>query len=193
MQNLFSNIGLNLPSADASFDAGCEPVRAASTLAPPLSDLMTLVAQGNRDAFEKIYEALFARCHAYAARLVDGAQAIETVLEESFLLLWQEAGQFSPLRDSVTGWMHERVRRAAAASGRTCVATPDLLRALSPGSQIANALQNIGEAERQMIAMAFFQGIGFEEIADRLALPVTEVKARLQTATGLLRKALASH
>jgi RNA polymerase sigma-70 factor, ECF subfamily len=162
-------------------------------LAPPLSDLMVLVAQGDRQAFEKIYDVLFARCHAYAARLVDGAQALETVLEESFLLLWQEAGQFSPLRDSVTGWMHERVRRAVAASGCTCLATPDLLQALSPGSQIANALQNIGELERQMIAMAFFQGIGFEEIADRLALPVREVTTRLHAATGLLRKELASH
>jgi RNA polymerase sigma-70 factor, ECF subfamily len=195
MQNIVGGLTTGTPAADVGFDASAEPCRAASTLAPLLSDLMILVARGDRQAFEKIYDALFARCHACAAQLLEQSQAhvIETVLEESFLLLWQEAGQFSPLRDSVTGWMHERVRRAAAASGSACLATPDLLQTLSPNSQVATVLQTLDEGERQMIAMAFLQGISFEEIADRMALPANEVRTRLQTATSRLRKALASH
>jgi RNA polymerase sigma-70 factor (ECF subfamily) len=57
---------------------------------------------------------------------------------------------------------------------------------------VAVALQNLAEAERELIELSFFRGLSHAEIARTLHLPLGTVKTRIASALRKLRHSLGS-
>ena len=90
---------------------------------PSLERLLELVAQGDREAFEKLYDEVAGTVFGLAKRiLVDPARAQE-VAQEVLIEVWQKAGDYQPRRASAITWIAVMTRRRAIDAVRSSEAS----------------------------------------------------------------------
>ena len=87
--------------------------------------LLVQTAQGDQDAFARMYDLLSPRVFGLILRvLVDRAQS-EEVLQEVFLEVWQSAGRFAPNRGQGRSWILTIAHRRAVDRVRSAQASTD--------------------------------------------------------------------
>lgn len=168
---------------------------------PADPELVARVARGDREALAALWDRHAPQCLAIAARVLGDRAEGEDVLQEVFVRIWEEPDRYSPARGSVGAWLMstvrsraiDRLRRRGArerATERAGEAAPRF--ALAPGrpsSTVAMAVELLPGDQRQVIELAYFEGLTQTEIAERLALPLGTVKSRLRLGMGKLREA----
>ena len=180
-----------------------------SRRANDVDEALVRVADGDREAFAVVYDALSARVFGLVLRvLVDRSQA-EEVTQEVFVDMWRKAPTFDPARGSSVGWAlalaHskavDRVRSSQSQRDRDerigirDSAVPfdvvsETVDVLVEGSRVREALATLTEAHREAIVLAYFGGLTQTEIAERLDAPLGTVKTRLRDGMIRLRAAL---
>jgi RNA polymerase sigma-70 factor (ECF subfamily) len=168
--------------------------------------LLVQTAQGDQDAFARMYDVLSPRVFGLILRvLVDRAQS-EEVLQEVFLEVWQSAGRFAPNRGQGRSWVltiaHrravDRVRSAQASTDRDArIGIRDLDVAYDgvaeqvelkiEGERIAAALSSLPEAQREALTLAYYGGYSQSEIAALVGAPLGTVKTRMRDGLSRLR------
>jgi RNA polymerase sigma-70 factor, ECF subfamily len=168
--------------------------------------LLVQTAQGDQDAFARMYDLLSPRVFGLILRvLVDRAQS-EEVLQEVFLEVWQSAGRFAPNRGQGRSWIltiaHrravDRVRSAQASTDRDArIGIRDLDVAYDgvaeqvelkiEGERIAAALSSLPEAQREALTLAYYGGYSQSEIAALVGAPLGTVKTRMRDGLSRLR------
>lgn len=89
-----------------------------------ISELMTRVAQGDRDAFGQLYRATSATLFGIVLRINrDRAQA-EDVLQEVYLSVWRQASAFDRHQGQAMAWLTTIARHRAIDSLRRKAAQP---------------------------------------------------------------------
>ena len=179
------------------------PMEGASA-ASDLGDLLGLCARGDQNAFAQLYDAVAARVHGLAVRVVrDPAQA-EEVAQEAFLEIWKNAGRFDPAKGSPLGWLltivHrksvDRVRSAEASTRRDTTynrenqavdhdSTAEAAQASLEARRVRAALGSLTPVQREALELAYFGGYTHTEVATMLDLPVGTAKTRIRD--GLIR------
>ena len=179
------------------------PLEGASA-APDLADLLRRCGRGDQHAFALLYDAVSARVHGLAVRVVrDPAQA-EEVAQEAFLEIWKNSGRFDPAKGSPLGWLltivHrksvDRVRSAEASTRRDTTyhqgsqsvehdSTAEAAHASMEARRVRQALDSLTEVQREALELAFFKGYTHTEVATMLDLPVGTAKTRIRD--GLIR------
>lgn len=176
-----------------------------------VATLLSRVARGDRAAYETLYHRLYPRIYGFVwRRLRDPSLAEETVVDV-FVELWKNAGRFrgeSRATTWVFGIAHFKcmaASRAARRSKRSAVvateneileAMPDpldgedLLAARERVSQVKTALLALPEGQREVVELAFVEGLGYGEIAERLGVAEGTVKTRISRARSMLRRLL---
>ena len=172
--------------------------------APDLADLLKLCGRGDQNAFAQLYDAVAARAHGLAVRVVrDPAQA-EEVAQEAFLEIWKNSGRFDPAKGSPLGWLltivHrksvDRVRSAEASTRRDTTynqhnqpvehdSTAEAAQASLEARRVRAALESLTPIQRQALELAYFGGYTHTEVATMLDLPVGTAKTRIRD--GLIR------
>jgi RNA polymerase sigma-70 factor (ECF subfamily) len=146
--------------------------------------------------------------------LRDQDEAEEVVLE-TFTAAWQRVGSLTDEHDALLPWLLriarnraiDRLRRRrrwrlklarAEAFGELPadqVRAPEVNEAAQPGwhvhESVHAALERLPAEQREVVRLAYFQGLTHSEIAARLELPMGTVKTRLRLAFDKLRTALA--
>jgi RNA polymerase sigma-70 factor (ECF subfamily) len=171
-----------------------------------LAALIQRIAAGDRAAFKHVYDTHSPRLYAVAVRITrQGALAADAV-QDAFLQLWRNAGQFDTARGNPEAWLVSLVRYRALDIARRRVrevsdeeapeqidTDPDPLARLA-SSQDAAALHScLGalEAERRrLLSLAFVEGLSHSEVADRLQLPLGTVKSWIRRSLQSLRLCL---
>jgi RNA polymerase sigma-70 factor (ECF subfamily) len=168
--------------------------------------LLVQTAQGDQDAFARMYDLLSPRVFGLILRvLVDRAQS-EEVLQEVFLEVWQSAGRFAPNRGQGRSWVltiaHrravDRVRSAQASTDRDArIGMRDLDVAYDGVAEqvelkiewerIAAALSSLPEAQREALTLAYYGGYSQSEIAALVGAPLGTVKTRMRDGLSRLR------
>ncbi|HWT32403.1 MAG TPA: ECF RNA polymerase sigma factor SigK [Microbacterium sp.] len=163
-------------------------------------------ADGDRDAFTQLYDTLAPRVFGLILRvLVDRAQS-EEVLQEVFLEVWQSAARFAPKKGQGRTWVltiaHrraiDRVRSAQAGSDRDVRAglrdlasapasVADEVETRMEAEQVASALRQLPEAQREALALAYYGGYSQSEIAALTGTPLGTVKTRMRDGLSRLR------
>lgn len=174
--------------------------------APPVTpdDLMRLVAKGDEDAFEALYDLVAPRVYGLARRVLrDPAQA-EEIAQEALVDVWRLAARFDPGRASAIAWIMtlthrravdrvrssqsrtERETRAAAAQGEIPFddVTEETLGRLER-QQLRRCLRTLSELQRESIALAFYGGLTYPQVAATLDVALGTVKTRMRD--GLIR------
>jgi RNA polymerase sigma-70 factor (ECF subfamily) len=171
-------------------------------------DLVAAMARGDGQALGVLYDRHSATLLATAVRILGNQREAEDLVHDVLMEAWQKSGDYDRARGSVRTWLLVRLRSRALdrwrRAGRTRTLTMedsnqgDLspVDTSDPGqsidhARVRRAVQELPEAQRQVLELAYFEGLSSTEIAERLAIPVGTVKSR--TAAGLAKLRAAIH
>jgi RNA polymerase sigma-70 factor (ECF subfamily) len=171
------------------------------------TELLRQMGQGNRGAFELFYERFAALVFSFAMRLVQERSAAEDLLQEVFLQIWRDAGNYSPDRGTPEAWIititrsraidrMRSIRRRdksfvpmAGAGGKEYDGKVESGAAASDARIMVNsALAELPPLQRTVLELAYFDGLSQSEIAGRLKEPLGTVKTRMRAAITRLRE-----
>lgn len=176
-----------------------------------VATLLARVATGDRAAYDALYRRLYPRVYAFVLRRLRDPSLAEETTVEVFFELWKNAGRFrgeSRAATWVFGIAHFKclaASRAARRSKRSAViatdsevleAFPDrmdpedALAARERVGQVKVALGMLPEGQREVVELAFVEGLGYGEIAERLGVAEGTVKTRISRARSMLRRLL---
>lgn len=175
------------------------------TLNPEL-EWVQRIAEGDRDAFEKLYTTYQTRLFRYLLRMVGDTGTAEELTNDTMVTVWKAAGTFKGQSKPST-WLFAIARNkalnamrglrpmmvevetamAVAASGESAeqtVSRGDLQTAMK------QALQQLSAEHREVIELTFYQELSYQEIAEIMQCPVNTVKTRMFYAKKKLQEAL---
>jgi RNA polymerase sigma-70 factor, ECF subfamily len=161
--------------------------------------LVAAMAEGDRGALAKLYQRHGGLLLGLALRIVRERREAEDLLHDVFLEAWRSARDFDPKRGRVRTWLairmrsrcldHQksaRVSRNAGDAGLEVVA--DEREQASPDHErVRGALGGLGNDQRRVVELAYFDGLSCSEIAARIAIPIGTVKSRLAAGLRALR------
>lgn len=167
---------------------------------------MKRVAQGDERAFLTLYDCYVSRVYGLTFHILGDRILAEEATQDTFLKLWGRAHLYLPERGSLLFWLLSIARRTALDRLRLEGRRPTL----SDSNDPAEALQNIPNGDslpeenrwrslyfsvqalppehRQVIELAYYQGLSQSEMAEVLGWPLGTVKTRLRAAMELLRR-----
>jgi len=191
-----------------SFGSGAGGQAPRSAYCGIMADLLRRVAdQTDPAAFRQLYEAFGPRVKAYMMRMGADPGTAEDLAQETLLTVWRKAGLYAADKGSMTTWVFaiarnlriDRLRREVPwqelPEGRmaeTCVeALPDeKLAEKERQERVRAALADLPDEQREVIVLAYIEGLPQSAIAARLALPLGTVKSRMRIAYRKVRAAL---
>lgn len=160
---------------------------------------------------EALYDLLSRRAFGLAYRMLGDSQSAEDVVQDAFLSVWRAAERIDLARGRLQSYVltvvHRRAidvlrRRKGSQAGELPEDMPladeradvaaSVARALD-GEAVRGALDVLPEEQKQVVDMAYFQGLTHVEIADGLGLPLGTVKSRLRLAMDKLRVSLSGY
>jgi len=172
---------------------------------PSDETLMQRLASGDQGALGEVYDRYAGLVNGLALRILRNTAEAEDVVQDVFVQVWREAERFDVGRGSPQGWICmmarsravDRLRRRTArreehepdSDRREARAVPfEPVLAVS----MRTALDTLSDEQRQVLELAYFEGLTQSEIAARLAAPLGTVKTRMRSGLLRLREFLAS-
>jgi len=175
-----------------------------------MADLLQRIAErADPAAFRELYEAYGPRVKAYMMRKGADAGTAEDLAQETLLTVWRKAALYAGDRGSMTTWVFaiarnlriDKLRREVPwqelPEGRLAEASSEPL----PDEAVAEkerqervqaALAGLPPEQKEVVSLAYVEGLSHSEIAERLGLPLGTVKSRMRIAYQKIRQALES-
>jgi RNA polymerase sigma-70 factor, ECF subfamily len=165
--------------------------------------LITRIAQGDRKAFEELYNLYHRRMARFLTRLTRRYDIAEEVINDTFWVVWRKAGDFrgdSQPSTWILGIAYRKARSAFRASAR--LAERDLegveeaLTTEAPANTeelrdwLGQALEHLPVEQRMAVELCYELGYSCEEIGTIMDCPANTVKTRLFHARAKLQKLL---
>ena len=185
-----------------SFNLAKRPLT-VSTFNDPLADLLPRIAGGDRSALRHLYQATSAKLFGVCLRILSNRDESEDVLQEVYLTIWRRADRFEASRASVMTWISTIARNRAIdrlrARGPLAYAAQiddmeiedgapraeALLEAAQSGQALGKCLSELDDRTEKVIRTAFFEGVTYEVLAQRMDTPLGTVKSWIRR--GLLK------
>jgi RNA polymerase sigma-70 factor (ECF subfamily) len=161
--------------------------------------LVVAISRYRQDALAEAYRRHAGAVLALARRLLVDAMLAEEVVQEVFLRLWNQPEKFDPERGALRSYLltqchgrsvdllrsetSRRVREERDAR-RTAESGYDLEHEvvdLTMAERVKEALEELPEGERQAIALAYFGGHTYREVAELLDEPEGTIKSRIRS------------
>jgi len=164
------------------------------------------IVRGDKDALVRVYDEYSSLVYGVALRVLQNVQAAEDVVQEVFLQLWRNPSAFDARRGRLAAWLSVMTRHKAVDFLRRRRFEADLPESSSlpepasyrsaphllPDAEKAKKLMNRLPAEqRQVLELAFLDGLTHVEIAARIGEALGTVKSRIRLGILFLRKELA--
>lgn len=170
--------------------------------------LLVAISRYREDALAEAYRRHAGAVFALARRLLFDAALAEEVVQEVFLRIWNSPEKFDPARGSLRSYLlaqshgrsvdllrsdaSRRIREERDAR-RTAEAGYDLEHEvvdLSVAERVKDALTTLPDGEREAIALAYFGGHTYREVAELLGEPEGTVKSRIRAGLKRMRTEL---
>lgn len=175
-----------------------------------LMELLARTALKDQQAFADLYRAASPHLFAVALRILREASAAEEVLQESFVNVWHHAASYVAAKSQPLTWLTSIVRNRCldqlrrrevdtvtmddeeegvtiAAQGPTPL---ELLLAGADALAVKECIDALEPAQKQAIALAFFQGLSHSELARHMREPLGTVKSWVRRGLERLRSCL---
>ncbi|CAN5272043.1 sigma-70 family RNA polymerase sigma factor SigK [soil metagenome] len=183
------------------------PVRLFSVT--DLDALLRRVARRDTDAFAAFYDSTRARVYGLVTRVLRDPGYSEETTQEVYLQVWRSAENYDPAAGSALSWLMtlahrravDRVRTEQAASTRESrygamnVETAsdhvsDAVILSDERRQVTVCLDGLTELQRECIQMAYYDGLTYVQVSEKLAANLATVKSRMRDALRGLRNCL---
>lgn len=177
-----------------------------TSAAAELADLLRRCAGADRAAFRRLYDLQSPRLYAIALRITRQPTLAADAVHDALLQVWQNARRFDAARGNPEAWLLSLVRYRALditrrhgreAPGLEIPETPDddpdpLSRLIGTreGEALRHCLESLPPERRQLITMAFIDGLTHTELAERLGQPLGTVKSWIRRALLNLKRCL---
>ncbi len=170
--------------------------------------LLASVAKGDEAAFERLYAATRAKLFGVVLRILRRQDLAEEVIQEAYVKIWNNAGQFNPGMASPITWMVSIARNRAIdvvrKRGETSIEeepaamevasdTPDPLARREMTEELKRILECVGQLdpERQkLVLLAYYNGWSREQLAEKFDTPLNTVKTWLRRSMLEIRECL---
>lgn len=174
-----------------------------------LDALLRRVAQRDVDAFAAFYDHTRSRVFGLVTRVLRDPGYSEETTQDIYLQVWNTAGSYNPDAGSPLAWLMtlahrravDRVRSEQAASqresryGAANVETPadhvaDSVITLDEQRRVSDCLDSLTAAQRECIHLAYYDGLTYSQVSQRLAANLATIKSRMRDAIRGLRNCL---
>ena len=171
-----------------------------------LAGLLSRTAGNDAEAFSRLYDLTSELVYGVALRVIKSSEMAEEVTQEVFIQVWEQASSFDAEKGSARAWIatiaHRRavdvVRRSQSSRDREEKVLPDLPADDVAGkaieadehSRLREALSSLTDLQFEAIEMAYFGGLTYREVAERLDAPLGTVKSRMRDGLMRLREAM---
>jgi RNA polymerase sigma-70 factor (ECF subfamily) len=174
------------------------------TLVTSDGELIQRAADGDRSAFEQLYQRYARPVFGLALRRLGDRGRAEDAVQETFASIWRSAGSYRPERGPGAPWLYAVARNAIVDRARARTDIPaEIPEAAAPDAgpsdqaeqswvawRVHRALEELSEREREVIALAYWSGLSQSEVAEFLDIPLGTVKTRTRAALMKLADAL---
>jgi RNA polymerase sigma-70 factor (ECF subfamily) len=206
-----ANLTLVLPNQDLEANIKEESLALASgeNRRPELisGELLERIAAGDQDAMRELYGRTSRIIFGLTRRILRDQDEAEEATHDIYMHVWRKVADYDAARGTPTSWLLMIARSRTIdrlRARRPCQyeqSVDDVPHALLSGGtspeqssmreqaarRLREALGQLPEQQRQVIEMAFFQGLTHHELAQRLGQPLGTVKTRIRSGIGRLR------
>ena len=164
--------------------------------------LVRRVASGDERALSALYDRYAGLIYGTGMRYLRDRALAEDLVQDVFTSVWRSAAGFDPARASFATWVYRITRNRATdlvrrRKARVRTVEGDLF--LEPGEEdpageisqsfdVASALSRLSAVHREVLVLAYFEGLSQREISRRTDTPLGTVKSRTTAALRALRE-----
>jgi RNA polymerase sigma-70 factor (ECF subfamily) len=163
---------------------------------------------GDTAALRELYDRYTPLIYPLLLRILRSQAEAEDALQDAWLQIWNRAASYDQRRGNVVAWLLTIARtraldryRSLAARGRAesnvdpePINPPDepstSAERVQLGERVREALEQLDQHQREVLEIAYFQGLTQSEIAERLQTPLGTVKSWTRQALMKLRELL---
>ena len=177
---------------------------------PPDAALPQRLVQKDVRAFERLYDLYSRTVYALVFRIVQQSSTAEEVMQDVFLHLWRNAGQYDPAKGPFVPWLltlarnraldHLRLKSERQRRREELSETLPLV-AIAPGyeealdekrraERVRALMGSLHPRQKQAIELAYFEGLSHSEISETLNEPLGTVKSWIRNGMQRLREGL---
>jgi RNA polymerase sigma-70 factor, ECF subfamily len=172
-------------------------------------DLTARVAEGDREAFDILYERYQRRTFHYLWRLTGDPELAQDLTQETFTLVWRKAATFDRAGDRFRGWLFtialnltrselsRRRHRVARVGPERLERVPSdapgphaLLARCEERRRLAGAVAGLAPTMRQVVSLRVYRELSFGEITAITGVSEMALKVRFHRAVASLRRRL---
>jgi len=181
---------------------------------PPKDEtsLLKRIAQQDREALSQLYDRYARVMYSLAFKILNSVEEAEEVVLDVFSQVWRTAQNYDDKKGRVDNWLFlmtrsrslDRLRKSLRQS-KIIDASTKVVQEKSFGfknipeekllirecrEQVFTALAQLPEPQRQVIELAYYQGLTQSEIAKQMQISLGTVKTRVRLALKKLRSLL---
>lgn len=176
---------------------------------------MRRLQKGDKSALSNIYDAYNKLVYGLIYTILKGKEESEDCLQEVFVQLWEKADQFDPSKGNLYSFLLTMARNKAIDVTRSrdykdskkedhvindFTLTPESkynnphedLELSERAGMVRQALKRLSEKEREVLHVAYFNGMTQSEISTKFEIPLGTVKYRMRQGMIKLKDLLAS-
>lgn len=169
--------------------------------------LLLRVGRGDETAFGALYDRFSGRVYGMIRQMLRDEKEAEDVLQEGFVSVWEKAAAYDPDRGKAFPWVvmhlrHKAIDRLRARgrraqtlenarvewqtmAGEAGASTDEQVECNDRARRLTKAMNELPEAQRKLIEMAFLSGLTHHDISDQSGIPLGTVKTNIRR--GLLK------
>jgi RNA polymerase sigma-70 factor, ECF subfamily len=166
--------------------------------------LVQRVASGDERALSELYDRYAGLVYGTGMRYLGDRGAAEDLVQDVFTSVWKNAFGFDPARASFATWVYRITRNRATdlirrRNARVRIVDGEQLLepgetdpsgALSRSFDVAAALSRLSPVHREVLVLAYFDGLSQREISGRTQAPLGTVKSRTTAALRAMREVM---
>lgn len=171
--------------------------------------LLQRIKDGDKHAFRELATKLAPNALALATRVTSNRNLAEEAVQEAFFDVWRKCDTYDVRRGGLRQWVLGVVHHKAVDAVRRerTVSTaglkgPDPMPPVDPEeagwvsdrrARVKKAVDKLPAAQRDAITLAYFGGLTYRQVAERLQIPEGTAKSRMRDGLMTLRGLLERH
>ena len=176
----------------------------------PDRTVILAIQQGDRMALETLYDRYSGLVYKLSLRILANPEAAADLTQEIFLAFWNKPNNYQCDRASIGVFLSVMTRSQALNRLRSAKSQQQLVQRFGQmampesgnnpnldrvtldelGQRVKTALAELPEAQRQVLEMAYYEGLSQSDITEKTGVPLGTVKSRSRQGLLKLRELL---